>query len=241
MTLTALLACGQDAKEPSVVKEEASVVLNSSPKVVAVSPSVNQSTLPAQTTPSVQRYQICVDAPATPLTPEIRAEQRSWVDRTISMSHTSRIAAVVVDKAGYALHVYNNGKRTRSYPIQLGLDPVYDKVMSGDCRTPEGVYRIIGKRQPPRTAYTHSLLLDYPNFHDYAQFMTMRHQTRQLSLDEKIGDSIAIHGGGEEGRGDSSEGWNWTKGCVALSDENIKDLTSRVRVGTPVVIVRTLK
>ena len=190
---------------------------------------------------SVPRNPICVDAPETPMTPEIRSEQRVWVRRTIAASRDRDIAAIVIDKAGYALHLYELGERTRSYPIQLGLDPVNDKVMEKDCRTPEGIYQIVGKLRPPQTTYRHALLLDYPNFHDYAEFITMRYRTLQIPLDAKIGDNIRIHGGGVDARGDAEEGWNWTKGCVALSDESMHDLAGRVLVGTPVAIVRELR
>lgn len=160
--------------------------------------------------------------------------------RTVLMSRDRRIAAIIIDKTGYTLHLYERGTRTRSYPVQLGLDPVNDKIMEGDCRTPEGVYRIIASRRPPKTAYARAFLLDYPNFHDYADFIAMRHRTHELSLDARIGDNILIHGGGENARGDAQDGWNWTKGCIALSDENIQDLSRHVRVGTPVTIVREL-
>jgi lipoprotein-anchoring transpeptidase ErfK/SrfK len=47
------------------------------------------------------------------------------------------------------------------------------------------------------------------------------------------GSLIEIHGHGGTGR-------DWTDGCVALSNEDMDQLFSRVRVGTPVTIVGTL-
>jgi len=45
----------------------------------------------------------------------------------------------------------------------------------------------------------------------------------------KLGGEIYIHGGGTDG--------DWTQGCVALADDDIKKLFDSIPVGTPVRIL----
>ncbi len=238
-SLCALLAC--DMRQPTSPSPPATPTNNAlmpAPQQDRKTPVPAPQELPRIVEPV--RFQICVDAPATPLTPAMRATQRAWVAQAISDSRARRVSAIIIDKAGYALHLYERGERARSYPIQLGLDPVYDKVREHDCRTPEGRYRIVRMLRPPRTSYTRAFLINYPNADDEREFDTMRNRTHELPLDAEIGSNIRIHGGGVDARGDSQEGWNWTKGCVALSDENIQDLARHVHTGTSVTIVRDL-
>lgn len=238
-SLCALLAC--DTRQPTPSSPPAAPAYGAPiPTPIPVPPA---PTPVPQEPPNLQepvRYQLCVDAPVTPLTPEMQAKQRAWVSQAIRTSRDRHISAIIIDKTDYTLHLYERGERTRSYPLQLGLDPVYDKVREHDCRTPEGSYRIVRMLRSPRTSYTHAFLINYPNADDEAEFDTMRNRTYQIPLTATIGNNIRIHGGGVDARGDSQEGWNWTKGCVALSTTNIIDLAKRVRVGTPVTIVREL-
>ena len=46
--------------------------------------------------------------------------------------------------------------------------------------------------------------------------------------DTPLGGEIFIHGGGS--------GSDWTWGCVALDDDDVRELYRAVRVGTPVTI-----
>jgi len=52
----------------------------------------------------------------------------------------------------------------------------------------------------------------------------------QLPRGAALGGLIEIHGEGGRGK-------DWTKGCVALSNDDIDDLYRKVGVGTPVTIV----
>jgi lipoprotein-anchoring transpeptidase ErfK/SrfK len=51
---------------------------------------------------------------------------------------------------------------------------------------------------------------------------------RKAYLNTALGGDIYIHGNG------ASSDWTW--GCVALENENIRELFNAVRVGTPVTI-----
>jgi lipoprotein-anchoring transpeptidase ErfK/SrfK len=53
--------------------------------------------------------------------------------------------------------------------------------------------------------------------------------------DTALGGSIGIHGEGDRWQGDSRY-FDWTNGCVALSDADVEFLAARVKAGTPVLI-----
>jgi murein L,D-transpeptidase YafK len=82
-------------------------------------------------------FQYCREAPIVPYDEHTRKRQRSWVDATISQSRSRRIPAIIVDKKKHVLYLYESGKRVKTYPIELSEEHVHDKVMAGDCRTPE--------------------------------------------------------------------------------------------------------
>lgn len=147
---------------------------------------------------------------------------------------------IVVSKSGRRLMLYADGKLLRTYRVGLGLSPVEDKVRQGDRRTPEGEFYVFTKNN--RSAFYLSLGLSYPNTEDAerglrdglitrAQYRTiLRAQQRRIAPPQNtaLGGDIYIHGNG------ASSDWTW--GCVALEDADIKELFDAVPVGTTVVI-----
>jgi lipoprotein-anchoring transpeptidase ErfK/SrfK len=135
---------------------------------------------------------------------------------------------LLVDKSRHRLYVYADGKLRRQYEVALGRHAGGPKVREGDRRTPEGVYRILAKKDRGQTRFHRALLIDYPNARDRAIFVRAKAEGR-LPKGAHIGGLIEIHGGGT--------GFDWTNGCIALENRDIDDLWKRVRVGTPIVIV----
>ncbi len=152
-----------------------------------------------------------------------------WIEETIAWSRRSGEAAIVVDKAERTLLLYQGGRLARSFSVELGRNPVADKLREGDDATPEGKYRITEVRGPGQTRFYRAFMLDYPNAEDWTRFRQARKEGR-LSSRSRIGGLIEIHGHGGKGA-------DWTNGCVALTDPEMDYLTPRVRVGTPVTIV----
>jgi murein L,D-transpeptidase YafK len=109
----------------------------------------------------------------------------------------------------------------RSYRIALGREPFGHKVQEGDGRTPEGSYLI--DRRNPRSAYHLSLHISYPNEADRA---------RAAALGIDPGGDIMIHGlsNGERKEGD------WTRGCIAVTNEEMDEIWELVEDGTPIEI-----
>jgi murein L,D-transpeptidase YafK len=110
----------------------------------------------------------------------------------------------------------------------------------GDGRTPEGEFYVCVKNAS--SSYYLSLGLSYPNkahaerglgaglitraeFNEIARAIDKRIRPR---WDTELGGEIFIHG-----HGSSSD---WTLGCVALDNRDMKELFDAVPRGTPVLI-----
>ena len=127
------------------------------------------------------------------------------------------------------LILYDSGKEVRRYPAEMGRRALERKLYEGDGATPEGRYRIVKKKQGPDTIYHRALLIDYPTQTDLARLAEAKRR-KQVRSDARPGGSIEIHGQG-------GKGWDWTRGCIAMTNHDIDDLWKHVDVNTPVTIV----
>ena len=132
------------------------------------------------------------------------------------------VTYVVVDKSARKMKLYHKNKVLKSYKVQLGFAPIGDKVMQGDGRTPEGKYRI--DRKNPYSKFHLSLGISYPDGRDHAI-------ARARGVDP--GGDIFIHGGPTNG---ANADYDWTHGCIAVSDRQIEEIYARVDLNTPVLI-----
>jgi murein L,D-transpeptidase YafK len=147
---------------------------------------------------------------------------------------------IVVAKSRRRLMLYSDNKLVRVYRVGLGIDPVNDKIKQGDRRTPEGEFYIFTKNA--RSAFYLSLGLSYPNAEDAerglrdglitrAQYNSIVGAVRRRVAppqNTRLGGNIYIHGNGSQS--------DWTWGCVALDDPNMRELFDAVPVKTPVVV-----
>jgi murein L,D-transpeptidase YafK len=147
---------------------------------------------------------------------------------------------IVVIKGRRLLELYSDGAVVRTYRVGLGLNPVDDKKRQGDRATPEGDFYIFTKNN--KSAYYLSLGISYPNVEDAERGLRDRlisraqHNAIVNAIRRKIGPpqntalggDIYIHGNGARS--------DWTWGCVALENEDIRELYDAVRVGTLVTI-----
>ena len=155
------------------------------------------------------------------------------VKQAISYSRKSQTYVIVVDKIARELFIYKNGKITKRYPIELGPNWLGNKMQQGDGSTPEGIYKIVSKKQNGQTRYHRAFLLDYPNQDDKARF-SLNKKNGIVELDSRIGGLIEIHGNG-------GKGIDWTEGCIALNDTNMDEIFKLCPVGTRVTIVGSVK
>ena len=136
---------------------------------------------------------------------------------------------VLVEKSARHLTLLRNGKTLRAYHVSLGSEPVGAKDREGDGRTPEGLYRIDSRTENSR--YHRSLHVSYPNAAD-------RLHARRMHVSP--GGAIMIHGTPNRWRGLRFvfAHTDWTKGCIAVSDDEIEEIWKLVPNGTVVEIRR---
>lgn len=148
----------------------------------------------------------------------------SGCDSKIRHYEGPAVTSVVVKKQQRKMYLLHRGKVLRQYDIGLGFAPEGHKEQRGDGRTPEGVYKI--DRRNPDSRFHLSLGISYPNAQDVARAQTMGVHP---------GGDIFIHGRPKAYQ-DGKRDWTW--GCIGVTNDEIEDIYSMVRDGTPVKIVR---
>ncbi|MDR3569216.1 MAG: L,D-transpeptidase [Syntrophobacteraceae bacterium] len=147
---------------------------------------------------------------------------------------------VYVYKEKRRLYVVQSNVVVRDYPINLGPNPVGDKQIEGDGRTPEGDFTICEKT--PGDRINKALVIDYPDrgHAKRALFSGIISplQFKQIALaaaskaappwDTKLGGQIAIHAEGGQG--------NAAHGDIELYSSDMKELFKVASPGTPVHI-----
>jgi lipoprotein-anchoring transpeptidase ErfK/SrfK len=157
---------------------------------------------------------------------------KETAENAIKLSRQKKNIVILVDKFAKKCYVYNRGKLSNTFSIELGKNWIGDKLKKNDKATPEGIYQIQRKIVGPKTKYYKALLINYPNDEDQERFSRAK-KNGELSSQSDIGGLIEIHGEGGKGA-------NWTNGCVALNNEDMDRLYDMVRTGTQVVIVGSL-
>jgi len=134
---------------------------------------------------------------------------------------------IVIEKSKRTMTLLKQSSEVRTYKIALGRDPVGPKVMQGDNKTPEGTYYIDYKVE--KSVYHRALHLSYPNPDDVE---------RARALGVPPGGSIMIHGMKPDKlwMGDVQYLFNWTNGCIALTNREIEEVWVLVPPWTPVEI-----
>ncbi|HEX2464447.1 MAG TPA: L,D-transpeptidase [Thermoanaerobaculia bacterium] len=157
------------------------------------------------------------------------ARWQRWIDDTIRWSKRTGEPAIVVSKDDHRLTLYQSGREVHTFPADIGLNNLNGKVRAGDHATPEGRYKVTSKRNVGQTAFYKAFMLDYPNQEDRKRFDELRRKG-EIPRGAGPGNLIEIHGEGGRAK-------DWTRGCVAVSNDHMDKLFKLVRVGTPVTIV----
>ncbi|CAK0740053.1 YkuD domain-containing protein [Gammaproteobacteria bacterium] len=155
---------------------------------------------------------------------------------------------IQIDTTAHTLSVFKGESLDRTYPrVALGRSGAANERQRGDGVTPIGEFRIawINRSSPfdvffgldfpneehTERAYQHHLI----DIDTYYALRTALSEGRLPPQDTPLGGTIGIHG---LGMGDPTihRKFDWTKGCVALTNEEIEQLAQWVQVGTRVVI-----
>lgn len=134
---------------------------------------------------------------------------------------------IVILKSKRSLTLYQKGKELKSYRVALGGNPVGAKTRQGDRRTPEGLYSIDAKNSHSR--FHLALHVSYPDPQD---------QARAKKLLVNPGGDIMIHGlpSAYAYLGALHRQYDWTEGCIAVTNSEIEEIWNLVPVGTEVEI-----
>jgi len=152
-----------------------------------------------------------------------------WISETVAWSRAQKAVALVVIKEKNLLEVYQGGRKSASYAVDLGSNNLAQKYRQGDRATPEGRYKVRQLKDRGQSQYYRALLLDYPTPEDLRRIEAAK-KAGVIPAGSRPGALIEIHG--EGGRGE-----DWTNGCVAVTNQEMDQLFRLVRVGTPVTIV----
>ncbi len=114
------------------------------------------------------------------------------------------------------------------FSIAMGKVPQGHKSRQGDERTPEGRYILDYKKED--SAFYRAMHISYPNAGDRAG-------AKKKGLDP--GGAIMVHG---QKNGFGWLGWiiqmfDWTDGCIALTNSDMDVFMENVNAGTPIIIV----
>ncbi|WP_339107196.1 L,D-transpeptidase family protein [Thioclava sp. GXIMD4216] len=135
---------------------------------------------------------------------------------------------VVVSKPDRQMVLMRQGQILKRYPVTFGAHwQDGPKQVEGDERTPEGSYHI-DWRNSQSMAHL-SLHISYPDATDRARAAAAGHDP---------GGNIMIHGlpNGWGALGRLHRLWNWTDGCVAVTNAQMEEIWSLVPNGTRVVL-----
>ena len=139
---------------------------------------------------------------------------------------TQQADYILIEKAERRLTLMRDGEVLKRYRIALGFAPDGDKRVEGDGKTPEGLYRI--DRRNDRSKFHLSLGIDYPRADQRA---AARAEGRNP------GGDIFIHGQ-PNGYPLNRIPGDWTAGCAAVTNAEMREIWARVPMGTPVEIRR---
>lgn len=133
---------------------------------------------------------------------------------------------LLVVKSEQKLHLLSRGEVVRSYRVSLGKKQGA-KQYEGDQRTPEGTYWVNWRQHSKK--YNLAMHISYPNVHDLK---------RAYALQRPAGGMIMLHGTPTD---EEYPEWyfhtlNWTDGCIALTNSDMKEVWDLVKDNTLIEI-----
>ncbi len=132
------------------------------------------------------------------------------------------VTQVVVNKGARQMYLLHNSEVLKAYEVGLGFAPIGNKFVEGDGRTPEGDYLI--DRRNPNSEFYLSIGIDYPRLEDIEE---------ARALGQPPGGDIFIHGRPYKNR---KGGQDWTAGCIAVTNREMREIYAMVKNGTPIRI-----
>lgn len=141
---------------------------------------------------------------------------------------------IVVSKRWKKLYLFHDDTLLREFNVALGNSPYGSKLLEGDGKTPEGKYEIDFKKWD--SAYHRALHVSYPNQKDLEN---LRKYSKVTGVQVSSGGDIMVHGlpnGREAQFMELHPLVNWTRGCIAVTSEEIDELYALVPEKTEIEI-----
>lgn len=137
------------------------------------------------------------------------------------------VDSVLVDKSKEKLYLLAKGETVREYSVVFGENPKGHKQQEGDERTPEGMYSLDYKKAD--SSFYKAIHISYPNSEDKAN-------AKERGVNP--GGLIMIHGqrNGLGWLSWAAQWFNWTDGCIAVTNAEMDEIWQLVKVGTPIEI-----
>ena len=141
----------------------------------------------------------------------------------------NNINFIIINKGDRSLSILNDGEVFKKFSISLGFEPTGKKIKKGDGKTPEGLYFI--EKKLNNSSFYLALQISYPNPWDIR---------RALKLDYHPGGQIMIHGRPNKSYDNKfhNKFFDWTEGCIALSNKEILYIWKKTKIGTPILILK---
>jgi murein L,D-transpeptidase YafK len=145
----------------------------------------------------------------------------------LSSSAFSAVDLVKVDKSANKMYLLDGEKIVKEYHVAFGANPKGHKQQEGDKKTPEGIYTLDYKKED--SSFYRAMHISYPNKRDIAN-------ARRLGVSP--GGFIMVHGqkNGYGWLASIAQQYNWTDGCIALTDSEMDEFMGLVGVGTKIHI-----
>jgi murein L,D-transpeptidase YafK len=155
---------------------------------------------------------------------------------------------ILVDTGNMTLSVLEGDTVRRTYKkIAIGRAGTTTDKIQGDDKTPLGEFRLV--RIAPKSPFHRFFGIDYPHVGhaeralqagtiDHEHYAAIRQAFQSGDIPPQatpLGGFLGIHG---VGKGDPAihADFNWTHGCIALTNQQIDDLSAWIHIGMRVVV-----
>ena len=174
------------------------------------------------------------------------------LDETILQKGFRKLSDVniIVERKNYILSIYEDTVLIKSYRVCLGRNLNDKKKLANDGATPVGTYKICSISE--NHIYHKFFKLNYPNLDDAAEALRKSIITQKefnqikfefyyeecVDASTVLGGDIGIHGIGRLNPifKNLPFVYNWTDGSIALSNEDLDEIYTVIKLGTKVVI-----
>ncbi|MFV8818601.1 L,D-transpeptidase family protein [Haliea sp. E17] len=151
---------------------------------------------------------------------------------------------LLIDTSAMTVSIMRGDSSVKTYDnMAIGSGGTSWDKRRGDGKTPLGEFRILEIR--PSARFDLFMAIDYPTIHhalqarsqgdlsdaEFARIESAWHARRWPPQDTVLGGHLGIHGTGA-GSLEIHRDINWTDGCIALTNEQVEDLATRIGPGT---------